>query len=127
MKIYTSYLARASKLQAKGLLPIAIVRFLPKNVNMIDLKTLAPSKELLFEYKRTLNTTVYTHGFNKVLASKNPEDVINTLELISKQHNNRDIVLICYEKTGDFCHRHLVANWLNDSKLLSYPIEECQL
>lgn len=24
-----------------------------------------------------------------------------------------DIALICYEKPTDFCHRHLVADWLN--------------
>ena len=23
-----------------------------------------------------------------------------------------DIALICYEKPSDFCHRHLVADWL---------------
>lgn len=60
MKIYTSYLARASKLQARGILPVAIVRYLPRNVNMINLQALSPSKELLFEYKRTLDTNVYT-------------------------------------------------------------------
>lgn len=21
-------------------------------------------------------------------------------------------ILLCYEKTGDFCHRHLLAEWL---------------
>ena len=23
-----------------------------------------------------------------------------------------DIALVCYEKPGDFCHRHLVSSWL---------------
>ena len=26
-----------------------------------------------------------------------------------------DIALICYEKPSDFCHRHLVAEWLNQN------------
>lgn len=25
-----------------------------------------------------------------------------------------DICLVCYEKPCDFCHRHLVADWLNE-------------
>lgn len=26
-----------------------------------------------------------------------------------------DIALICYEKPSDFCHRHLVSEWLNQN------------
>ncbi len=25
---------------------------------------------------------------------------------------NQHIVLVCYEKPADFCHRHLVADWM---------------
>lgn len=25
--------------------------------------------------------------------------------------------MLCYEKVGDFCHRHIVAVWLNQSGL----------
>lgn len=28
-------------------------------------------------------------------------------------HIGKEICLICYEKPSDFCHRHLVADWLN--------------
>lgn len=31
------------------------------------------------------------------------------------------IALICYEKPSDFCHRHLVADWLNKNGI---PCEE---
>ena len=31
------------------------------------------------------------------------------------EHN---CILICYEKTGDFCHRHILANWLNKNNVL---------
>jgi len=27
---------------------------------------------------------------------------------------DRDIILCCYEKPGEFCHRHVLANWLAD-------------
>lgn len=29
-----------------------------------------------------------------------------------KLSGGKDIALICYEKPTDFCHRHLVAEWL---------------
>lgn len=40
------------------------------------------------------------------------------LELLLMAHNYKgldyhpNIVLLCYEKPTDFCHRHLVAQWL---------------
>ena len=27
----------------------------------------------------------------------------------------RDIILACYEKPGEFCHLHLVADWLTEN------------
>jgi uncharacterized protein (DUF488 family) len=30
-------------------------------------------------------------------------------------------VLLCYEKSGDFCHRHLVAEWL---RRYGYEVKE---
>lgn len=29
-----------------------------------------------------------------------------------------EIALVCYEKPGDFCHRHLVSNWFNEHLIL---------
>ena len=28
--------------------------------------------------------------------------------------DGKDIVFLCYEKTGDFCHRHIFAEWLTE-------------
>ena len=35
---------------------------------------------------------------------------IRELEALTKVPHSK-IVLLCYEKPGDFCHRHLVADW----------------
>lgn len=35
-------------------------------------------------------------------------------ELLRTITSHRDIVLCCYEKPGDFCHRHILAEWLGD-------------
>ena len=34
----------------------------------------------------------------------------------------KDVVLLCYEKPPQFCHRHLVAKWLE--KELNIKVEE---
>ena len=36
------------------------------------------------------------------------------------------IALICYEKPTDFCHRHLVADWLNKNGIECEEWEEMQ-
>ena len=48
------------------------------------------------------------------------------------ENDNVHVVLLCYEKRGDFCHRHLVSKWINDwagKDLVQewYPEEEKQM
>ena len=45
----------------------------------------------------------------------NAVDVIKELNYLVPNVNGKNIALICYEKPSDFCHRHLVAEWLNDN------------
>lgn len=42
--------------------------------------------------------------YNKVLKSLNPKEIYNSL--------GENAVLLCFEKPTDFCHRFLVAGWL---------------
>lgn len=77
------------------------------------------------EWKKTHDNDYYIEHFEKeVLNVLNAESVVDelyrltgNLALHPKLFNDRslipDIALICYEKPSDFCHRHLVANWLN--------------
>ena len=34
------------------------------------------------------------------------------LQELSAMTGGQDFALVCYEKPGDHCHRHLVAEWL---------------
>lgn len=36
-------------------------------------------------------------------------------ELRSLVLDAKDIAVICYKKPSDFCHRHLVVDWLNEN------------
>ena len=109
MKIYTSYFANIKKLP-KNIIPISISRFPPKWFNGIMFKQLAPSKEILLNYKG--NHKLYIQKYTaEILDNLNATDIYNQLQELS---NGYDIALVCFEKPTDFCHRHIVSKWLNE-------------
>ena len=67
-------------------------------------RKLAPRRDFFDQYKLDHDTIAYTKQFNsRVLAVLDPEQVFADLD---------NKVLLCYERPGDFCHRRLVADWL---------------
>ena len=89
---------------------------------------LAPKYNFFMEWKNNHDNEYYTEHFNsEVLGALSVQDVLNDLHklVISKvpadkicenicRSKDYHIALICYEKPGDFCHRHLVAKWLRE-------------
>ena len=83
-----------------------------------EFKTLAPTKDLLLDFHNGLSKEDYELRFQlEVLSKLNAKDVF---EKITKQCGN-DVVLLCYENPGDFCHRRLVANWLESELFILVP------
>jgi uncharacterized protein (DUF488 family) len=66
----------------------------------------APNDELLDEYKKGRDWTVYEDRFNRLLAGRNPEK--EARELLKKGA----ICLLCAEPKPDKCHRRLVADFM---------------
>lgn len=119
MKIYTSYYAKCRKIP-HTITCISIAGKAPAGYRGIEYKVLAPKKEFFMQWKENHDNDYYIKCFNEqVLSHLNPVEVYNRLEELSC---GQDIVLICYEKSGDFCHRHLVADWL--SKNLGIEVKE---
>lgn len=119
--IYTSYFAKLSKLPA-NITPIAICGKSPEWYKGIQYKKLAPKWSFFSIWKETHDNEYYIKHFNEeVLNPLNANDVVNELYSLAGKNQDADIVLICYEKPGDFCHRHLVADWLTSN---GYPVEE---
>jgi len=57
----------------------------------------------------------YTEQFYKEILNKlDPKEVAEEL--------GEDAIILCWEKSGKFCHRHLVAKWLSDN--LNIEIKE---
>ena len=125
MNIYTSYFAQLKNLPS-GFIPVSICGWPPKWYNGLQYKKVAPSWSILEEYKYNHNIQRYTDRFNNEILSKiTPQNFINDINKIT--NNAENIVLLCYEKPTDFCHRHLVADWVSNNtdiqiKELKYPI-----
>lgn len=111
MKIYTSYFAKLKSLPP-DIVPIAICAKLPNWYTGKCYKKVAPKYGFFMQWKQNHDNARYTALFKKeVLAELKFVDVISELFQIS---SGKDIALICYEKPGDFCHRHIVADWVNE-------------
>ena len=76
---------------------------------------LAPTEEILYKWRRAIATgnatsiknakEVYKQEYIKdILGKLDPETVLKDI--------GSNAILLCYESGTDFCHRHIVANWL---------------
>lgn len=111
IKIYTSYFANIKNLP-DNIEPIAICGGIPNGYKGKWLKFLAPKWWFFSKWKENHDNDFYIENYNKeVLDKLNPEQVI---KIIVHEAGNKIPCLICYEKPDNFCHRHLVANWLNE-------------
>lgn len=120
--IYTSYFAQIRNLP-NNIIPIAICGGVPQWYSGLWYKKLAPKYNFFMEWKQNHDNEFYIeHFYNEVLINLVPEEVESELyALLPEDKKNCDIALICYEKPNDFCHRHLVADWMRKAGI---PCEE---
>lgn len=106
-KVYTSYFARASKIVPDRRL-VSISLGTPEGWRGRYYRDLNPSKSLLFAYKSgSISDAEYEETYKfETLSRLNPNEVMEDL---------KGCVLCCWEKSGEFCHRHLVMKWLAEN------------
>ena len=110
--IYTTYFANLKNLPST-ITPIAICGKSPDYYSGLQYKKLAPKYSFFSIWKETHDNDYYIASFHiEVLAKLNPAIVVKELQELSPTN---DIALVCYEKPNDFCHRHLVAQWLRNN------------
>lgn len=115
--IYTSYFSNWRNFP-EGAKVVGITQYPPKgwDTTKQNWTGLAPSPELLQQFKNhQINEAVFKFQYLEELEKKygnKKQDIVNYLKHISQEH---DLVLCCYEKKGDFCHRHILREWLEDS------------
>lgn len=109
MKIYTSYFAKAATLRKAGIVPIGVALWPPRFFRGISMKQVAPRCYMLDD---RLTDEEYIRMYrNDVLRLVDARSFIQDLERASR---GMDVALCCFEKPGDFCHRHILAKWLNE-------------
>ncbi len=116
--IYTSYFAKIKQLEKNGIIPISICGKAPDWYKGLQYKKLAPKYGFFMEWKNNHDNDYYIKCFKEqVLNTLNATDVVLDFSRLAYGFNvgENDIALICYEKPSDFCHRHLVADWLNEN------------
>ena len=76
---------------------------------------LFPKWSFLKQYKIDGDEQAYTKAYySEVLSKLDPKKVWNDLA---------DKTLLCWEKSGKFCHRRIVAEWLQNNLNVSIPEE----
>lgn len=114
----TGYFARLKDYQKINLTPISIAAKAPIWYKGSEYKKLAPKWSFYSEWKNGShkgdNDYYIKHFKEEILDNLDPEQVLKELEGFSGVSED-NIILLCYEKSGTFCHRHLVADWLNQN------------
>ena len=113
--IYTSYFAKLKSLP-DNIIPISICGKAPDWYKGLQYKKLAPKYDFFMKWKENHDNDYYIKCFNEQVLDK--LDIITVLRDLIDLTNaiedpiGKEVCLICYEEPSDFCHRHLVADWL---------------
>lgn len=114
--IWTSYFAKMRKMtpeqQARC---FSIAQYTPKGIKIRRISQLAPAPYLLLHYKEDGDQETFRDAYWKQLESIQP-DAKRLTKVIGQYYD--DCIFLCFEKSEDFCHRHILADWLN-----SYGVE----
>ena len=122
MKIYTSYFGNARNIP-ENYLKMSITRYTPDSIHLSAMLEYAPWPDELWNYKQSGDQEKFTERYKKeTLELLNPAEEYQKLETLCQRYGAEAIVLLCYEKRGDFCHRRIVAEWFEEA--LGITVEE---
>lgn len=143
--IFTSYFAKTKKFP-ENFIPVSISQYPPKGYNGLECKKLAPTKEILFTYKESsedekTKEEKYTKSYKEEVLSgvdfkslltdlkdKLHEDILDSLEVDNIWESQTvHLVLTCFEKSGSFCHRNLVAEAMKEQGIPCRELDDLDL
>lgn len=113
--ILTSYFSNWRKFP-ENTKTISVSRFPPKWAKFDEqLNELAPSSNLLMRYKNNeINKEYYEREYLIQLSQ------LNVFDIAAKIQGS---VLLCFEKSGEFCHRNLIRKWLKENGIESEELK----
>lgn len=125
--LYTTYFANVKSLPPNTT-AVSICGRSPDWWNGLEYKKFAPKWSFFSVWKETKDNDYYIKHFREEVLKQ--LDIIRTTtelqallpyEVRGKMteavwnDENYHLALVCYEKPEDFCHRHLVSEWLNSA------------
>lgn len=129
--IYTTYFDNLKNLP-ENIIPISICGKAPDWYKGLQYKKLAPKYDFFMKWKETHDDEYYVKCYKEQVLNKLDRikiamelDNLMFLEALAIDKFNLKSIptfaLVCYEKPADFCHRHLVAEWLKEA---GFEVEE---
>jgi hypothetical protein len=109
--IYTSYFAKANELT--DVYRVSVSLSTPKwfKFNAVA-PELAPTWQMIDNCKKSGDFTAYTEEYFKLLRSREPR-VHKTIDYLEELALDNVVLLCCWEKAYNRCHRHLIAKYAN--------------
>ena len=123
--MYTTYFGGLARLPS-SIFPIAICLIPPKTWTGRRYWKLAPTSAILDAWQKNHDEDAYRRDFDSQILSK-LDPARTVAELRKMAGRGQEIALVCYEAPGEFCHRHLVADWLRKAgvaEVKEYPYEQ---
>lgn len=107
MKVFTSYFGNVNALERCGVVPISIARWSPRGWSGLKLTWLAPTSYMLSD---ACSMEEYVRQYEEICKKIHPDWLLRQLQQMG---GGKDVALLCFERPGDFCHRHMLADYLN--------------
>lgn len=120
MQVFTSCFKFARSLDESKFFVVSISRFPPRGFKCYRCYEFAPSATLLRRFKAGLSEYRYRFIYRRDVLER--IDVHKVFEDLAVKACGRDIVLCCFEPAFNFCHRRLLANYVQE--VWGYSIEE---
>ena len=109
--VYTTYFGNLRNLPPT-IVPVSIALKSPAWYKGLEYKKLAPTWEILRDWKQAYNEVAYVSAYwSQVLEPLNYQEILEELFALS---GGKDVALVCYERSDDFCHRQIVGSWFED-------------
>ena len=108
--IYTGYYSKMKEYADLGLTLLSISRTKPEFAkSCIDIPQLFPSNKILWDYKKgKIDEMEYTSKYLDQLNELGVDKIIKMIQIFGD-----NVVLLCWESPEKFCHRHILADYIN--------------
>ena len=115
--LYTSYFAKfrhLAKANPEEFFPVAVCLSVPKGFKGAHFKKFAPKPWFFSKFREDHDEKFFTQQYKKeILAYLDPKKLFEELTALAE---GKKIVLLCWEKSDTFCHRHLIAEWFEKNQ-----------